>query len=395
MIKSACTGLAPYATWPERSRGCRYPEPDEPGQTVFQRDRDRVIHSTAFRRLAYKTQVFLNHEGDLFRTRITHSLEVAQLARSIARALQLNEDLCEVISLAHDLGHTPFGHAGQHALDDCVRAADPSSLGFEHNAQSLRVVDQLEQQCLTHDGLNLSYEAREGILKHCSQRHALALEGAEPGGVGLRFLQRTRPSLEAQLCNVADELAYNAHDIDDGVRAGLLEHAQLLELPFFKRFHQEVLAEHPQADGRRLLFEVIRRMLSHQVCDLIAASRARIAQHAPADAGAVSLAPALVACSEEVSADSMQLKALLRLQLYQHPRVVAANDVVRQVVRDLFQAYLESPDQMPPSHAVRIPLQVAITDYIAGMTDRFALREHARLFGDQLTSQLPRQLLPF
>lgn len=395
MSKSVCAALAPYASWPERSRGCRYLEPDEPGQTVFQRDRDRVIHSTAFRRLAYKTQVFLNHEGDLFRTRITHSLEVAQLARSIARALQLNEDLCEVISLAHDLGHTPFGHAGQHALDDCVRAANPSSLGFEHNAQSLRVVDQLEQQCLTHDGLNLSYEAREGILKHCSQRHALALEGAEPGGVGSRFLRRTRPSLEAQLCNVADELAYNAHDIDDGVRAGLLEHAQLLELPFFKRFHQEVLTEHPQADGRRLLFEVIRRMLSHQVCDLITASRARIAQHAPADARAVALAPALVACSEEVSADSMQLKAFLRLQLYQHPRVVAANDVVRQVVRDLFQAYLEAPDQMPPSHAVRIPLQVAITDYIAGMTDRFALREHARLFGDQLTSQLPRQLLPF
>ena len=362
---------------------------------MFQRDRDRVIHSTAFRRLAYKTQVFLNHEGDLFRTRITHSLEVAQLARSIARALRLNEDLCEVISLAHDLGHTPFGHAGQHALDDCVRAADPSSLGFEHNAQSLRVVDELEQQCLAHDGLNLSYEAREGILKHCSQRHALALEAAEPGGVGRRFLQRTRPSLEAQLCNVADELAYNAHDVDDGVRAGLLDHAQLLELPFFERLHREVLAEYAQADGRRLLMEVIRRMLSHQVCDLIAASSARIAQHAPADASAVALAPTLVACSEEVSAESVQLKALLRLQLYQHPRVVAANDVVRQVVRELFQAYLEAPDQMPPSHAARVPLQLAITDYIAGMTDRFALREHARLFGDQLTSQLPRQLLPF
>ena len=365
-----------------------------PGQTVFQRDRDRVIHSTAFRRLAYKTQVFLNHEGDLFRTRITHSLEVAQLARSIARSLRLNEDLCEVISLAHDLGHTPFGHAGQHALDDCVRAADPSSLGFEHNAQSLRVVDHLEQQCLTHDGLNLSFEARVGILKHCSHRRAQALEAAEPGGVGWRFLQRTRPSLEAQLCNLADELAYNAHDIDDGVRAGLLDHTQLLELPSFEHCHREVLAEHPQADGRRLLFEVIRRMLSHQVRDLIAASSDRIAQHAPVDAAEVALAPALVVCGDEVSAASTQLKAFLRLQLYQHPRVVAANDVVRQVVRDLYQAYLDAPDQMPPSHAVRMPLQLAITDYIAGMTDRFALREHARLFGDQLTSQLPRQLLP-
>ena len=366
-----------------------------PGQNVFQRDRDRVIHSTAFRRLAYKTQVFLNHEGDLFRTRITHSLEVAQLARSIARSLRLNEDLCEVISLAHDLGHTPFGHAGQHALDDCVRAADPGSLGFEHNAQSLRVVDHLEQQCLTHDGLNLSFEARAGILKHCSLRHAQALEATEPGGVGLRFLHRTRPSLEAQLCNLADELAYNAHDIDDGVRAGLLDQAQLQELAFFEVFHREVLAEHPAADGRRLLFEVIRRMLSHQVRDLIAESGDRIAQHAPAGPAAVAQAPALIACSGKVSAACAQLKAFLRLQLYQHPRVVAANDVVRQVVRDLFQAYLDAPDQMPPSHAVRMPVQLAITDYIAGMTDRFALREHARLFGDQLTRQLPRQLLPF
>lgn len=389
------TGLAPCASAPERSRGCRHPEPSVPGQTVYQRDRDRVIHSTAFRRLAYKTQVFLNHEGDLFRTRITHSMEVAQLARSIARSLRLNEDLCEVISLAHDLGHTPFGHAGQHALDDCVRAADPNSAGFEHNAQSLRVVDHLEERCLTHDGLNLSFEAREGILKHCSLRHAQALESLEPGGVATRFIQRTRPSLEAQLCNVADELAYNAHDIDDGVRAGLLEYSQLLELPFFERFHRQVLAEHPQADGRRLLFEVIRRMLSHQVEDLIAASNDRIAQHAPRDSGEVARAPTLVACSEEVSAHSTQLKAFLRRQLYQHPRVVAANDVVRQVLRDLFQAYVDAPAQMPPSHAARTPRQLAITDYIAGMTDRFALREHTRLFGDQLTSQLPRQLLPF
>ena len=388
------TGLAPAASVPERSRGCRHHEPQVPGQTVFQRDRDRVIHSTAFRRLAYKTQVFLNHEGDLFRTRITHSLEVAQLARSIARSLRLNEDLCEAISLAHDLGHTPFGHAGQHALDDCVRVADPNSVGFEHNAQSLRVVDHLEERYLSHDGLNLSFEAREGILKHCSLRHAHALEVIEPGGVAARFIHRTRPSLEAQLCNVADELAYNAHDIDDGVRAGLLELPQLLELPLFERFHRQVLTEHPQAEGRRLLFEVIRRMLSYQVDDLIAASSERMAKHAPRDAGEVARAPTLVACSDEVSAQSTQIKSLLRRQLYQHPRVVAANDVVRQVLRDLFQAYAEAPEQMPASHAARVPRQLAITDYIAGMTDRFALREHARLFGDQLTSRLPRQLLP-
>ncbi len=389
----SCTGLAPYASAVERSRGCRHREPDVPGQSVFQRDRDRVIHSTAFRRLAYKTQVFLNHEGDLFRTRITHSLEVAQLARSIARTLRLNEDLCEAISLAHDLGHTPFGHAGQHALDDSVRAADPSSLGFEHNAQSLRVVDHLEQQCLDHDGLNLSFEAREGILKHCSPAHARVLEAAEPGGVGLRFLQRSRPSLEAQLCNVADELAYNAHDIDDGVRAGLLEDAQLLQLPIFERFHREVLAEHPAADGRLLLFEVIRRMLSHQVDDLITATSERIARYAPMGAAGVAQAPALVAGSDEMLAASTQLKAFLRLHLYQHPRVMAANGIVRQVVRDLFCAYSDTPDQMPPAHAVRMPAQQAVTDYIAGMTDRFALREHARLFGGQLTSELPGPLL--
>lgn len=365
-----------------------------PGQTLFQRDRDRVIHSTAFRRLAYKTQVFLNHEGDLFRTRITHSLEVAQLARTIARALRLNEDLCETISLAHDLGHTPFGHAGQHALDDCVRAADPGSLGFEHNAQSLRVVDHLEQQCLTHDGLNLSFEARAGILKHCSLRHAQALEAAEPGGVGARFLRHERPSLEAQLCNLADELAYNAHDIDDGVRAGLLEYEQLLELPWFAHFHRQVLADHPQADGRRLLFEVIRRMLAHQVEDLIAASTERLARHAPQNATDVAQAPALIACSDEIASAAVQLKAFLRQHLYRHPRVMAANDVVRQVVRDLFHAYLAAPEQMPAPHATRLPRQQTLTDYIAGMTDRFALREHARLYGDQLTSQLPRQLLP-
>ena len=395
MSESGVSGLAPYASNPERSRGRRHAEPEAVGQSAFQRDRDRVIHSTGFRRLAYKTQVFLNHEGDLFRTRMTHSLEVALLARRMARALQLHEDLCETIALAHDLGHTPFGHTGQHALDDCVRATAPASVGFEHNAQSLRVVDHLEECSLAFDGLNLSFETREGILKHCSHRHALALVAQEPGGVAERFLRRTQPSLEAQLCNLADELAYNAHDIDDGMRAGLLCYEALRELPLFERFHREVLAQHPAAQGKRLLGAVIGRMLSQQVDDLIAHSTARIAAHHPLGADDVARAPALIACSDEGAAAVLQLKAHLRQHLYQHPRVAAANDVVRQVVRELFAAYLREPAQMPTSHAVRLPVWAAVTDYIAGMTDRYALREHERLIGGQLARRLPSQLLSF
>ncbi|MFZ3121077.1 MAG: deoxyguanosinetriphosphate triphosphohydrolase, partial [Variovorax sp.] len=250
--------LAPHASHPVRSRGRRHPEPPAPTRDDFQRDRDRIVHSTAFRRLVYKTQVFLNHEGDLFRTRLTHSLEVAQLARSIARALQLNEDLVEAIALAHDLGHTPFGHAGQDALDDCMREHG----GFEHNLQSLRVVDTLEHRYPQYDGLNLSFETREGILKHCSRANAERIEAAEPNGVARRFLERTQPSLEAQLCNLADEIAYNAHDIDDGVRSGLIGIEQLAEVELFERYRREALAEHPGLAGRRVLYETIRRMLS-------------------------------------------------------------------------------------------------------------------------------------
>ena len=257
------TGLAPWASHPLQSRGRRHPEPPAPTRNAFQRDRDRIVHSTAFRRLVYKTQVFLNHEGDLFRTRLTHSLEVAQLGRSIARALGLNEDLVEAVALAHDLGHTPFGHAGQDALHECMEQHG----GFEHNLQSLRVVDQLEERYPEFDGLNLSFETREGILKHCSRANAQAIEAQEPGGVGRRFLERTQPSLEAQLCNLADAIAYNAHDIDDGVRSGLISLAQMQEVPLFDRYRQQALAEHPQlADKpRRWLYESTRRMLSDQV----------------------------------------------------------------------------------------------------------------------------------
>lgn len=367
------TALKPWACDPAQTRGRRHLEAAAPTRDNFQRDRDRIVHSTAFRRLVYKTQVFLNHEGDLFRTRLTHSLEVAQLARSIARTMGLNEDLCEAISLAHDLGHTPFGHAGQDALDECLRRVDPGSGGFEHNLQSLRVVDALEERYAAFDGLNLTFETREGILKHCSRRNAEALERDEPDGVGRRFLMRTRPSLEAQVCNLADEIAYNAHDIDDGVRSGLIEHEQLLALPLFARFHAEVLRASPTLVGRRVLYETIRHMLSAQVYDVIDTSEALIREHAPANVDAVRASPPLIGFSPRMQADVGQVKAFLRQELYRHPKVVATTEGAKQVIRSLFEAYRARPAELPPNHA--------IADYIAGMTDRFALREHERLVG--------------
>ena len=375
------TTLPPYASVAARSRGRRYPCPPAPTRDDFQRDRDRIVHSTAFRRLVYKTQVFLNHEGDLYRTRLTHSLEVAQLARAIARSLGLNEDLCETVALAHDLGHTPFGHAGQDALDESVRAADPAFGGFEHNFQSLRVVDVLEERYPDHDGLNLTFETREGILKHCSRRHAEWLERQEPGGVGARFLDRTRPSLEALVCNLADEIAYNAHDIDDGVRSGLIVYDQLLELALFRRFHEEALVAYPDLSGRRLLYETNRRMLSAQVYDVIDASSALLREHAPASPDAARRAPALIATGAAM-ADAMQpVKTFLRERLYRHPRVMETTAHARSVVRELFHIYLDDPAQLPPKHAARQPTLQAIVDYVAGMTDRYALSEHARLTG--------------
>jgi dGTPase len=315
------------------SRGRRFAEAPAPTRTPFQRDRDRIVHSTAFRRLVYKTQVFLNHEGDLFRTRLTHSLEVAQLARSVARSLRLNEDLVETIALAHDLGHTPFGHAGQDALNACM--ADYG--GFEHNLQSLRVVDHLEQRYPQYDGLNLCFETREGILKHCSAANAQLLEAQEPGGVGVRFLARQQPSLEAQLCNLADEIAYNAHDIDDGVRSGLLRLEQLQGVALFAVHHQQALAEHPilaQATAQwRLLYETIRRMLSAQVYDVIAATQAALDGHRPDSVDAVRRLPVLVAFSPAMAEQSQALKRFLFTQLYRHPVVTHTTDRARQVCR--------------------------------------------------------------
>jgi dGTPase len=397
------TILASYACDPAHSLGRRHLEPAAPTRSAFQRDRDRIVHSTAFRRLVYKTQVFLNHEGDLFRTRLTHSLEVAQLGRSIARTLRLNEDLVEAIALAHDLGHTPFGHAGQDALNACLKSHNPDSAGFEHNLQSLRVVDTLEERYPDYDGLNLSFETREGILKHCSRRNARRIEEREPGGVAQRFLVSTdahaqvmQPSLEAQLTNLADEIAYNAHDIDDGVRSGLLGLEQLGEVALFDQYSRETLAQHPGLQGRRLLFETIRRMLSAQVYDVMDATRAALHAAKVGNVQAVRQNPPLVCFSQEMAVKSASLKRFLLQNLYRHPQVVETTQTAQQVVRELFAAYMADPAQMPQAHTDRfdrldnsLPVSAnysakperVVADYIAGMTDRFAAKEHERLHG--------------
>ena len=391
-LRLALQTLSPWACQPEQSRGRRYPEDAAPTRTEHQRDRDRIVHSSAFRRLVYKTQVFVNHEGDLFRTRLTHSLEVAQLGRSIARPLGLNEDLVETICLAHDLGHTPFGHAGQDELNACMQAWG----GFEHNLQSLRVVDALEERYPQYDGLNLTFETREGILKHCSRANALRLEAQEPGGVAARFLSGRQTSLEGQLANLADAIAYNAHDVDDGVRSGLITLEQLQAVPLFAHFHAQTLAAYPQlaqaSEQRRLLYETIRRMLSAQVYDVIDTTRAQIAQSGVAHVDDVrAQGQRLVAFSAGMQAQSQALKHFLFHQLYRHDQVMQTMDAARQVVRELFAAYLQQPAMMKPRFAQRA-LQAdqeavkarAVADFVAGMTDRYASREHERITGRQL-----------
>ena len=375
VFERAPAALAPWAADPATSRGRRHVEPRAGTRTEFQRDRDRIVHCTAFRRLEYKTQVFVNHEGDLFRTRLTHSIEVAQIGRSIGRNLGLNEDLIEAIALAHDLGHTPFGHAGQDALHECMRAHG----GFEHNLQSLRVVDELEQRYVAFDGLNLCFETREGILKHCRPEDARAL-----GELGERFLQRRQPSLEAQVANLADEIAYNNHDVDDGLRSGLLRLGQLDRIDLFADHRRSVERLHPGVAGRRLVHETIRRMIDDLVVDLLAESRRRIGAAAPRSLDEVRAAPPLVAFSPAMRERSVQLKRFLHEALYRHPRVDEAMGRARGVVHRLFDAYAADPSRLPDEHRERfqaIGLR-AVADYIAGMTDRFALREHARLTGE-------------
>ncbi|MEW6163936.1 MAG: deoxyguanosinetriphosphate triphosphohydrolase [Pseudomonadota bacterium] len=366
--------LATYAVTEAASSGRIHPEPRPKARGEFQRDRDRIIHSTAFRRLEYKTQVFVNHEGDLFRTRLTHSIEVAQIARSIARSLELNDDLTEAIALAHDLGHTPFGHAGQDALNECMEAHG----GFEHNLQSLRIVDRLEERYGAFDGLNLMFETRAGILKHCSPARARML-----GTLGERFLNDRRPSLEAQICNLADEIAYNNHDVDDGLRSGLLTLEQLQQISLFDRHAHQALQEYPLLAGRRLIHETVRRMIDAQVTDLLAETQSRIAASGVVTLAEVEAAPPLVGFSAEMEAENRILKQFLREHLYRHYQVVRMTSKARRIIRELFGAFSADTRLLPPqyqSSAGKDGLARAIADYIAGMTDRYAMKEHRRLF---------------
>jgi dGTPase len=366
--------LAPYAAHSSASRGRRFPEAAPASRSEFQRDRDRIIHSTAFRRLEYKTQVFVNHEGDLFRTRLTHSIEVAQIGRSIARNLHLNEDLVEAISLAHDLGHTPFGHAGQDALNACMKDYG----GFEHNLQSLRVVDELEEHYGAFDGLNLMFETREGILKHCSLANAAKL-----GDIGTRFIEKKQPSLEAQLANLADEIAYNNHDIDDGLRSGLITTAQLDEVDFYACHRSEVEAAYPGITGRRAIHETIRRMINALIVDLIHASELRIGDACLKSIDDVRSAGPLITFSDEMRNKAALLKRFLRENLYQHYQVNRMTSKARRIIKELFDAFMQEPRLLPPDYQVPTDVQKQarkVADYIAGMTDRYAMREHRRLF---------------
>jgi dGTPase len=365
--------LAPYAVSSMNTKGRRIAEKTPDGRSEFQRDRDRIIHSTAFRRLEYKTQVFVNHEGDLFRTRLTHSLEVAQIGRSIARSLNLNEDLVEAITLAHDLGHTPFGHAGQDALNRCMQDFG----GFEHNLQSLRVVDALEERYAAFDGLNLCFETREGILKHVTKKNARML-----GDVGERFLTNHRPSLEAQLANLADEIAYNNHDVDDGLRSGLITITQLKEVPIFSRHMAEVIKQYPGLLQRRVIHETVRKMINTLATDLTQQSMRNIK-----NSGIISLADVrsslpLIGFSEKIRREQQVLKKFLHLNLYHHYQVARMSNKAQHTIERLFNGFNMDIRLLPENYQQKFhqEKQQAIADYIAGMTDRYAIKEYRRLF---------------
>jgi dGTPase len=374
--------LAPYAAHPEQTRGRQHVEAAPAYRSEYQRDRDRIIHSAAFRRLEYKTQVFVNHEGDMFRTRLTHSIEVAQIARSVARALALNEDLAEAIALAHDLGHTPFGHAGQDALNGCMGEFG----GFEHNLQSLRVVDELEERYADFCGLNLTFETREGILKHCSLAKAREL-----GEIGERFLHKRQPGLEAQLANIADEIAYNSHDVDDGLRSGLITLEQLNSVELFREQHTEVLRTHPDLAERRAIHETVRRLINRQIVDLVETSRQRLEAAAPADSHAVrQQGEPIIGFSPDMRERSLELKRFLRTQLYRHFRVTRMTTKAARTVSALFETLMADIGLLPPEFSAKAAALEhtlgsagrarAVADYIAGMTDRYAIAEYHRLF---------------
>jgi dGTPase len=365
--------FASYAVTESNSRGRQIKESAPGSRSEFQRDRDRVIHSTAFRRLEYKTQVFVNHEGDLFRTRLTHSIEVGQISRTIARALRVDDDLAEAIALAHDLGHTPFGHAGQDALNACMREHG----GFEHNLQSLRIVDTLEERYGAFDGLNLTYEAREGILKHCSLRTARKL-----GELGKRFIEKRQPSIEAQLCNVADEIAYNNHDVDDGLRSGLLTVEQLMSVELFGRHAKQAQREFSGLDGRRLIHETVRRMINALITDLLAESTQRIKAAKIETLDDVHAAPVLIGFSVGMQKQNRQLKKFLHNHLYRHYQVLRMTSKAQRIISDLFAAFMSDPRLLPPQYQrmAESDKPRAIADYVAGMTDRYAMKEYRRLF---------------
>ena len=378
--------LALYAANPACTLGRQHPEPPPAYRSEYQRDRDRIIHSAAFRRLEYKTQVFVNHEGDLFRTRLTHSIEVAQVARSIARALCLNEDLTEGIALAHDLGHTPFGHAGQDALNACMK----NHGGFEHNLQSLRVIDELEERYAEFPGLNLTFETREGILKHCSLKNAETL-----GELGRRFIEKLQPSLEAQLTNLADEIAYNSHDVDDGLRSGLIDVDALAEVTLFREQYDTVRSLYPGLAPRRTIHEVVRRLIGCQVIDLVETSQANLRGADPKNIDDVRHhSESLISFSHSMREKNLELKRFLRTNLYRHYRVHRMTAKAARTITALFEAYLDDPRLMPSEsqqHVSRLEAingrkgrARAVADYIAGMTDRYAIAEYERTFNPAL-----------
>ena len=363
--------LKPYAADPKKSLGRQFNETASKLRNDFQRDRDRIIHSGAFRRLEYKTQVFVNHEGDMFRTRLTHSLEVAQISRGISRTLGLHEDLAEAIALAHDLGHTPFGHAGQSALNQCMKPYG----GFEHNLQSLRIIDFLENDYIDFKGLNLTFETREGVLKHCSKKNAHKL-----GDVGKRFIKKTQPSLEAQLVNFADEIAYNHHDIDDGYRSGLISFDQLKDLSFFNDICKEVKIASPLINDKQCIKSTIRRMMSMFIEDLCQHSQNKIDQARLSSIDDVRNASPIIGLSDNMMKKQQLVKNFLRNKLYLHPRVKEMTDNAHDVIEKLFKKLMQNPKLINIKNIYNEDgLAIMISDYIAGMTDRFALQTHEKI----------------
>ncbi len=363
--------LAPYAIKSGESKGRRYPEPKHPYRTEFQRDRDRIVHSTAFRRLEYKTQVFVNHEGDHYRTRLTHSLEVAIIARSITRALRLNEDLTEAISLAHDLGHTPFGHSGEEALDELLR----DNGGFEHNRQCIRVVDVIEKRYHDFPGLNLTYELRDGIFKHHSQYDNPEMQSDLPISGG--------PSLECQVVNMADEIAYNCHDVDDGLSSGIIQEEQLESVSIWKRHIDRVKKDYTDAGQKMRRHIIVRMLINELVTDLLNQSSLNIAAGNPRNADDIRNNPEpLLEFSHSMEKENQKLKEFLQDNMYRHSKMVRMAEKAKKIISEIFNIYINNPHTLPPHVKALLksePAYQVVADYIAGMTDRFAAAEYRKL----------------